>query len=111
MRAPAGALSKGAPLGLLLTAQAAQLDGDEKRQTAAYKAMLEHPDTEFSGLRGLFMQAMRKDAHDEAHEYAARAHKLKPKAAWAANALFDLSAQRHEWRGAQTILEQQSRRG
>jgi HemY protein len=102
-------LLKGAPLGLLLTAQAAQLDGDEKRQASAYRAMLEHPDTEFLGLRGLFMQAMRRDAHDEAHDYAARAHKLKPKAAWAANALFDLSAQRHEWRGALTILERQQK--
>jgi HemY protein len=102
-------LLKGAPLGLLLTAQAAQLDGDEERQAAAYRAMLEHPDTEFLGLRGLFMQAMRREARDEAHQLAARAHKLKPKAVWAANALFDLSAQRHEWRGAQTILEQQAR--
>lgn len=102
-------LLKGAPLGLLLTAQAAQLDGDEKRQASAYRAMLEHPDTEFLGLRGLFMQAMRREAYDEAHEYAARAHRLKPKAAWAATALFDLSAQRHEWKGAQAILEQQQK--
>ena len=102
-------LLKGAPLGLLLTAQAAQLDGDEDRQAAAYRAMLDHPDTEFLGLRGLFMQAMRREARDEAHQLAARAHRLKPKAVWAANALFDLSAQRHEWRGAQTILEQQAR--
>lgn len=102
-------LLKGAPLGLLLTAQAAQLDGDEKRQASAYKAMLDHPDTEFLGLRGLFMQAMRHENLDLAHEYAARAYKLRPKATWAANALFDLSAQRHEWRGAQTILEQQQK--
>src|SRR5262249_22347853 len=43
------------------------------------------------------------------HSYAARAYKLRPKATWAANALFDLSAQRHEWRGAQAILEQQQK--
>ena len=33
------------PLGLLLTAQAAQLEGDEASQRTAYRAMLSHPET------------------------------------------------------------------
>ena len=89
-----------APLGLLLKAQAAQLDGNEEIQTSSYRAMLEHSETEFLGLRGLFMQAMRKGNEDEAIKLATRANVLKPKAAWASHALFDLHAGRHEWDSA-----------
>ncbi len=98
-----------APLGLLLKAQAAQLDGNEETQSASYRAMLEHSETEFLGLRGLFMQAMRKGDEEEAIKYAARANTLKPKAAWASHALFDLHAGRHEWDAAQAVLKKQVR--
>ncbi|MBI3676333.1 MAG: heme biosynthesis protein HemY [Proteobacteria bacterium] len=97
------------PLALLLTAQAAQLDGDETGQSGAYRAMLEHPETEFLGLRGLFMQAMRRDDHGEAMKLAARAHELKPRAAWSANALFDLKSANREWSDAKGVLEESAR--
>ncbi len=97
------------PLALLLTAQAAQLDDNEDGQSEAYRSMLVHPETEFLGLRGLFMQAMRRDETDEAMELAARAHALKPRAAWAANALFDLKSARREWADAKAVLEDASR--
>src|SRR6185312_12175791 len=47
------------PLTLLLSAQAAQLSGDEGAATRYFTAMLERPETEFLGLRGLLMQALR----------------------------------------------------
>lgn len=97
------------PLALLLTAQAAQLAGDEEKQLAAYHAMLDHPDTEFLGLRGLFMQARKNGKESEALELAERAHALRPKAAWAANALFDLKCAAGQWREAQIVLEEASR--
>lgn len=99
----------GSPLGLLLTAQTAHLDGDDQGQRTAYRAMLEHPETEFLGLRGLFMEAMRRDDGEEAVKLAARAHALKPRAAWAANALFDLRSARGEWREAKDALENAQR--
>jgi len=98
-----------APLGLLLKAQADQLEGNEETQTASYRAMLEHSETEFLGLRGLFMQAMRKGDEEVAIKFATRANILKPKAAWASHALFDLHAGRHEWDAAQAILKKQVR--
>jgi HemY protein len=98
------------PLSLLLTAQAAQLEGDDGAQSNAYKAMLAHPETEFLGLRGLFMQAMRREDSDEAIALAARAHALKPKAAWAVNALFDLQSARGHWLEAKKVLEDAARR-
>lgn len=97
-------------LSLLLSAQAAQLDGDEGAQGAAYRAMLAQPDTEFLGLRGLFMQAMRREDGDEAIALATRALELKPKAAWAANALFDLHSARGHWVEAKKVLENAARR-
>jgi HemY protein len=97
-------------LSLLLSAQAAQLDGDEGAQGAAYRAMLAQPDTEFLGLRGLFMQAMRREDSDEAIALATRALELKPKAAWAANALFDLHSARGHWVDAKKVLENAARR-
>ena len=99
----------GSPLGLLLTAQAAHLEGDDQAQRNAYRAMLEHPETEFLGLRGLFMEAMRRDDSDEAMALAARAHALKPRAAWAANALFDLKSARGEWADAKAVLDDAQR--
>ena len=105
----AGSLLGAPPLALLLTAQAAQLDGDERGQMDAYHAMLEHPETEFLGLRGLFMQAMRRDDTQQAMDLAARAHALKPRAAWAANALFDLKSARRQWSDARTVLESAAR--
>ncbi len=97
------------PLALLLTAQAAQLEGDGEGQRAAYRAMLEHSETEFLGLRGLFMLAMRSDDKEEALSLASRAHVLKPRALWAANALFDLKSARGAWQDAKQVLDDLAR--
>ncbi len=99
------------PLSLLLTAQAAQLEGDDSGQDEAYQAMLTHPETEFLGLRGLFMKAMRHNDSDEAMRLAARAHALRPRAPWAANALFDLKSAHHQWGDAKEVLENAARAG
>ena len=99
------------PLSLLLTAQAAQLEGDEPAQDRAYHAMLTHPETEFLGLRGLFMKAMRHGDADEAMRLASRAHALRPRAPWAANALFDLKSAHHEWGDAKAVLDNAARAG
>ena len=93
------------PLALLLHAQAASLDGDASAQRHAYRAMLTHEDTELLGLRGLFSLAAREKRHDQALTLASRAHALKPRAPWAAEALFDLRAGRGEWTEARTVLE------
>ncbi|TNE38382.1 MAG: heme biosynthesis protein HemY, partial [Alphaproteobacteria bacterium] len=47
-------------LTLLLSAQAAQLDGNEKKAESFYRDMLDQEATEFLGLRGLFMIAARR---------------------------------------------------
>ncbi|NQV44680.1 MAG: heme biosynthesis protein HemY, partial [Rhodospirillales bacterium] len=45
------------PLTMLLSAQAAQLSGDERAAERFFRAMTENRETEFLGLRGLLNQA------------------------------------------------------
>jgi HemY protein len=92
-------------LTLLLSAQAAQLDGDDKTATETFEAMLERPETEFLGLRGLMVEAMRRRDYATAREYARRAHQLRPDAVWAAEALFELETRDGDWQAAQRTLE------
>ena len=93
------------PLALLLQSQAAMLDGDGKAQRHTYRAMLHHETTEFLGLRGLFLLAAREDEPEQALQFAERAHNLRPRVPWAANALFDLKAARGDWSDARKVLE------
>ena len=60
------------PLTMLLSAQAAQLNGDENAAGRYFTQMLERRETEFLGLRGLLIQAMRKGDHERAIALARR---------------------------------------
>ena len=88
----------------LLTAQAAQLAGDEETAQAAFSAMLEAPETEFLGLRGLYLQAMSRGDRKEAREYADRAFRLRPGAEWAYQSVYSLSIDRGAWGDAREAL-------
>ena len=106
----AEALLESPPLTQLLSAQAAQLDGDEVAASRHFDAMLARPQTEFLALRGLLSQAMRNGQHDKALEYAERAHRARPDAAWASDALFILQARAGQWQAAQATLEDATKR-
>ena len=97
------------PFKLLLLAQAAQLGGDETATRRHFGAMLEHPETEFLGLRGLLVQASKDGDWAAALDYARRAFALRPEAEWASTALFDLAVRGGEWREAQKALESAAR--
>ncbi len=92
------------PLTMLLSAQAAQLEGDEKAAAKFFKAMLEIPETEFLGLRGLFNQAVKKDDKDEALQLVRKANRLKPASKWVAKNLFELQTQASQWLEAEETL-------
>ena len=93
------------PLTLLLTAQAAQLAGDEAAAQDRFRAMLERPETELVGIRGLLAQAHRTGDRAGALELARRAAALRPNATWVIEATFELLAEAGRWREAQTALE------
>lgn len=88
----------------LLSAQAAQLVGDEAAARAAFTAMLASPDSEFLGLRGLFAQAERAGEADAARELAEKAFRLRPGAQWAFQSVFGAAVDRGAWREAREIL-------
>ena len=54
-------LAPGEPLTLLLNAQTAQLAGDKQAAEQAFTEMTRRTDTKLLGLRGLFVEAQRRD--------------------------------------------------
>ena len=97
------------PLNLLLLAQAAQLEGNETAARRHFRAMLEHAETEFLGLRGLLVQATKAGDWNAALGHARRAYALRPETEWVNSALFDLEVRAGDWRGAQKALESAAR--
>jgi HemY protein len=101
----ANALLGEPPLTLLLSAQAAQLEGDDKAAAAYFTAMLERRETEFLGLRGLLVEARKAGDRDKALELAKRAYALKPTTPWVLETLLDLQARAGEWLDAEATLK------
>jgi HemY protein len=91
-------------LTLLLSAQAAQLTGDEATAQRHFAAMLERPETEFLGLRGLLSRALRAGDLPQALTLAKRAHLLRPKTPWVLTTLLDLQTRLGDWEGAADTL-------
>lgn len=98
------------PLTLLLSAQAAQLNGDQKAAARYFTAMLERPETEFLGLRGLIMQALKENNEAEALRLTRRAKELRPKTPWVLTSLFELQARAGKWAEAEATLALAARR-
>lgn len=97
------------PLTMLLSAQTAQLNGDEKAAETFFKAMTENPETEFLGIRGLLGQAVKKGDRTDALALARRAYRLRPKSEWVANHLFDLQTREGLWLDARVTADEQVR--
>lgn len=95
----------------LLLAQSAQLAGDEAEAGAAFAAMLEAPDTEFLGLRGLYAQAMRAGDKALARGYAERAFRLRSGAAWAFESVLELGLERGAWGETREAVKVAQRQG
>lgn len=89
----------------LLSAQAAQLTGDEDTAQRHFQAMLERPETEFLGVRGLLSRAMRDGDQAQALALAQRAKALRPKTPWVLTTLLDLQARAGDWAGASETLD------
>lgn len=98
------------PLTMLLSAQAAQLNGDEDAATRYFNNMLERPETAFLGVRGLLIQAQKNNDRRGALEYAERAYQLQPKTPWVLNTMFDLQVAEGRWRAALSTLEESVKR-
>jgi HemY protein len=106
----ADALLADPPLTLLLSAQAAQLGGDETAAKKFFTAMLDRPQTEFLGLRGLLNQALRAGDRRTALRLTERAANLRPGTPWVVENLFDLEARQRRWEAARDTLAQAVKR-
>lgn len=93
-------LSGSAPLTRLLSAQSAQLDGDEKAAEKFFTEMLDDPETKFLGLRGLLAQAVKAGDKGRALELAQAAYRMQPKSEWVAATLFELQSASSAWLSA-----------
>ena len=100
----ADALLADPPLTLLLSAQAAQLNGDHTAAQKYFTAMLERAETEFLGLRGLLMQALHAGDEAAALKLVERAKELRPKTPWVLHRLYHLRARAGQWAEAEVML-------
>ena len=98
------------PLTMLLSAQAAQLTGDEDAAARYFNNMLDRPETAFLGVRGLLIQAQKAGDRSAALNYAERAYQLQPKTPWVLNTMFGLQIQDGRWRAALATLEEAVKR-
>ena len=93
------------PLTMLLSAQAAQLNGDEAAAEKYFTSMLNQPETAFLGVRGLLIQAQRKKDQPAVTKYLEQAHRLQPKTPWVLTNMFDLQVSERKWQEALATLE------
>ena len=98
------------PLTMLLSAQAAQLNGDEAAAARYFNNMLARPETAFLGVRGLLIQAQKNNDRRAALQYAERAYELQPKTPWVLTTMFDLQVAEGRWRAALATLEEAVKR-
>jgi HemY protein len=98
------------PLTTVLLAQVAQLDGDEQAARRYFTLMLDNPDTEYLGLRGLIVDANRHGDTTEALKLARRAQEVSPNAPWLLSTVFELETREGLWQDAQKTLERSRRK-
>ncbi len=92
------------PLALLLSAQAAQMNGDRAGAERAFRRMADNPETRLLALRGLHAEARRRGDDDAAAEYAREAHEMAA-APWAGQAVLERRAMADDWAGALQVVE------
>jgi HemY protein len=101
----AARLSPGDPLMLLLAAQSAQMAGDRGGAERAFHEMTQHDNTRLLGLRGLYIEAQRRNDVAAARRVAEEAAKAAPALAWAGQAVLDDRCAATDWEGALDALD------
>src|SRR6476660_7054274 len=101
----AARLSPGDPLALLLTAQSAQMAGDSVTAERAFRDMSTRDDTKLLGLRGLYIEAQRRNDLNGARLAAEEAAKTQPGVVWAGLALLEYRCATRDWSGALDALD------
>ncbi len=95
----------------LITAQAAEMNGDRTKAEQAYKRLVQRDATRFVGVRGIMKQKLAQGDNDTALKLAERAFALKPKHEEVQDILLKLQAQRSDWAGARKTLSAKLKHG
>ncbi len=105
------ALTDDPALALLLAAQAAQAAGDDEAAAGHFRDLLDQPEAEFLGLRGLLLEATRGGETGRALELARRAEKLRPGTPWALTTIFEIEIHDGNWNEALATVSRAARSG
>ena len=103
--AEAARLAPGDPLTLLLGAQSAQLSGYRVAAERAFRELTTRPETKQLGLRGLYVEAQRRNDTAAARRFAEEAAKSAQGASWASQAVLEDKAGAGDWVAALDLLE------
>ncbi|OWJ80655.1 MULTISPECIES: heme biosynthesis protein HemY [Haematobacter] len=95
----------------LVIAQAAEMVGDSKRATEAWKRRLDDDRTRFVALRGLMRMKLAEGDTDTALKLAEHALAIRPRHGETQDVLLKLQADRGDWKGARRTLEAKQRSG
>jgi HemY protein len=95
----------------LITAQAAEMVGDNRKAEEVYKRLLKTDTTRFVGIRGIMKQKLTAGDTDTALQLAERAFAIKPKHAEVQDTLLQLQAEKHDWAGARKTLAAKLKHG
>ena len=79
--------------------------GDREAAERAFHAMTRRDDTKLLGLRGLYIEAQRRDDPHAARLAAEEAAKAQPTLAWAGQAVLDYRCAAADWAGALESLD------
>ena len=104
LAAKAGRKLQSDSLTTLLKAQAAQLSGDRNSARRLYETMLENPETEVAGLRGLYLEARREKEIEAARQFAQKAVQRNPQLSWSSQALLEIQSRSGQWAQALETL-------
>lgn len=95
----------------LITAQAAEMVGDNRKAEEVYKRLLKNDSTRFVGIRGIMKQKLASGDTDTALQLAERAFAIKPKHTEVQDTLLQLQAEKHDWSGARKTLAAKLKHG
>ena len=95
----------------LLSAQAAEMAGDTRKASQAYKELITTEATRFVGVRGIMKQKLAEGDTETARKLAEKAHALKPKHEEVQDVLLRLQAQAQDWAGARNTLSAKLKSG
>jgi HemY protein len=107
----AGNLLSDSSLTTLLSAQAADLSGDQEAARGHYNTLLDRPETAPLGLKGLMTLALRRGDRGQALEFARRAYAINPETPGLAPVLFDLQAEAGQWAEAESTVTRALKQG